>query len=504
MRAAAARRLSPTPTGAEPPAAARPADAQRRHLAARRALGALAVTLFAAAAVLASVGAGVLSAGDTRPALAILQASTTVADCPVASSDVGRGCGATQVHAARYRRSIKRLLARASAPTVAAVTQGEHELFGFGDRANPMHFEVATGLWEDQTPAGFAGQPAWWQSAIATWQTVRYLTATGSTSEAFQRALDRTFALNVSLPGSKAPVNFGNRYLDDTGWWGLTWLAAAGYELDVRGDQFRAKQYLRVAEWDAKYIIDAPRVCGGISWRIGTPPDTIASAEYVALAAELSSFRRAAGPFQDDAKAKRWLNYAGAVMHWLDASGLINRQTGGVYDTLSADCRPQGPTTTYSEGEVADALIGLGAAAGRPADFQAARVFIDYTLGPESGMSSPGGVLQESCEAQADRCHGSQQFNVSSFKGLFAQAVADYDQATGTDTYHAWLQAQAQAILARDTFNTVGQPAHCHTPASCQFGFYWSRAVDQSDAPVPLTIATQTSALQALTSALTP
>jgi hypothetical protein len=467
--------------------------------------------LCAAAGALVSIGAGVLAAGTARPALAILQASTTVAACPVGpvavkprtAAPAGSSCGNVQVQAARYRRSVRRRLAGVSAAIVAAATRGERELFGFGG-ANPMHFQVATGLWEDQTPAGFAGQPAWWQSAIAAWQTVRYLQATGSTSETFQRALDRIFALNVLLPGSKAPVNFGNRYLDDTGWWGLTWLAAARYELDVRGDQSRARQYLRVAEWDARYIKRAPRVCGGISWRIGTPPDTISNAEYVALAAELSSFRRAAGTFQDGAKAERWLTDARAGMGWLDASGLIDPQTGGVSDTLGEDCLPQGPATTYSEGEVADALIGLGAAEGRPADFQAAGAFIDYTLGPASGMTSPGGVLQESCETEAMRCHGPQQFNVSSFKGLFAQAVADYDQATHTDTYHAWLQAQAQAILSHDTFNMAEQPAHCRTPRSCQFGFYWSRAVDQINAPVPLTIATQTSALQALTSALVP
>jgi hypothetical protein len=479
-------------------------DTQRGHPGPRRVLGALTLTLLTALVVLASVGAGVLSAGDTRPALAILQAPTFVAACPASSSAAGHGCGAIQVQAARYRRWIRRHLPRSSATIVTAVTAGEHELFGFGDSTNPMHFLVATGLWEDQTPAGFAGQPAWWQSAIATWQTVRYLTAIGSTSEAFQHALDRTFALNVVLPGSKAPINFGNRYLDDTGWWGLTWLAAARYELDVRGDQARAKQYLRVAEWDAKYIYGAPRVCGGISWRIGKPPDTISDAEYVALAAELSSFRRAPGPFHDDARARRWLINAGAVMGWLDVSGLIDRQTGSVFDTLNADCQPQGPATSYSEGEVADALIGLGAAAQSPVDFQAASVFIGHTLGPDSGLTSSDGVLQETCETQADECHGPQQFNVSSFKGLFAQAVADYDQATGTDTYRNWLRAQARAILRHDTFNTLAQPAHCHTPASCKFGFYWSRAVDQARAPVPLTIATQTSALQALTSALTP
>jgi hypothetical protein len=70
--------------------------------------------------------------------------------------------------------------------------------------------------------------------------------------------------------------------MDDTGWWALAWLAAARYELIVRRDDADAIRFLAVSEWDADYIARQPRRCGGIVWRLGTPPDTVANAEYIA------------------------------------------------------------------------------------------------------------------------------------------------------------------------------------------------------------------------------
>jgi hypothetical protein len=121
-------------------------------------------------------------------------------------------------------------------------------------------------------------------------------------------------------------------------------------------------------------------------------------------------------------------------------------------------------------------------------------------MSSRSGMSRYH-VLQEYCESRKSMCHSLRQFDVSSFKGIFAQAVADYDQATHTNTYRWWLQDQASAILTR----AVSDGKHrtrCGTPHGCQFGLYWSRAVAPASAPVPISLASQTSALQALTAAL--
>ena len=117
---------------------------------------------------------------------------------------------------------------------------------------------------------------------------------------------------------------------------------------------------------------------------------------------------------------------------------------------------------------------------------------------PASGMSRDG-VLQEYCGSRPRMCHGPRQFDVSSFRGIFTQAVADYDLATRIHTYRPWLQAQARAILARAVSDGDGRRTRCATPHGCQFGLYWSRNVAPTSAPVPISLATQTSALQALT-----
>ena len=118
-----------------------------------------------------------------------------------------------------------------------------------------------------------------------------------------------------------------------------------------------------------------------------------------------------------------------------------------------------------------------------------------------SGMSR-GHVLQEYCESRPGKCHGLRQFDVSSFKGIFVQAAADYDLATGTQRYRSWLETQAAAILGRAVSDGTHRTS-CKNPHSCQFGLYWSRYLAPGSAVVPVSLASQTSALQALTAALT-
>jgi hypothetical protein len=409
-------------------------------------------------------------------------------------------CGAVQRRAASYRAAT---LAKLPAGAVLnAATQGMRELLGFGDPSNPLRWDPRSGLWGGYTSYGTTNNhPDWWQSAIATWTLVRFLEATGSTDPAYQDVLDRTFQLNVSLPGSKAPINFGNQYMDDTGWWGLAWTEAARYELNIRGDSALAARYLAVAEWDESYIANAPRSCGGIVWKLGYPSDTISDAEFAALSAELSTIRQAPGPLHDAALAARWLGEARWAIDYLQLSGLVNMLYGKVRDGLTRRCRPEGGQFTYSEGEVADALIQMGVALHDSDYFPLARTFLDYTMSRISGLSSHG-VLQEYCESRRHMCHSLRQFDVSSFKGIFVQAVADYDLATHTHTYRPWLQTQASAILARAVSDGGANRERCATPHDCEFGLYWSRNIRPAVAPVPVSLATQTSALEALTGAL--
>ncbi|MBV9416920.1 MAG: hypothetical protein JO363_18195 [Solirubrobacterales bacterium] len=439
--------------------------------------------------------AGLALADAVGPVQTYVPPPTPVADCHAP----GTWCGAVQRRAASNRAAARAKLPRGG--VLNGATQGMRELLGFGDPHNPLRWDPNSGLWGGYTSyATSNAHPDWWQSAIATWTLVRYLEATGSSDPAYQDVLDRTFELNVSLPGSRAPINFGNEYMDDTGWWGLAWTEAARYELNVRGDLKLATRYLGVAEWDENYIARAPRSCGGIVWQLGYPSDTISNAEFAALSAELYAVRNAPGPFHNRVKAARWFHQARWALVYMRSRRLVFLRSGTVHDGLTRNCRPVAGPLTYTEGEVADAYIQMGAATHNKGYFADARRFLDYTMWAASGMSR-GHVLQEYCESRRAMCHSLRQFDVSSFKGIFVQAVADYDLATGTETYRPWLQGQADAILTRAASDGTHH-TRCQTPHRCQLGLYWSRYVPPGSAPVQVSLASQTSALQALTAAL--
>ena len=220
-----------------------------------------------------------------------------------------------------------------------------------------------------------------------------------------------------------------------------------------------------------------------------------------ALSAQLYAIRHAPGPFHQGVKAARWLREARWALSYLRSHRLVNLRAGTVRDGLTRGCRPASAPLTYTEGEVADAFIQMGAALHDDSYFARARAFLDYTMTPASRMSRDH-VLQEFCESRSGMCHGLRQFDLSSFKGIFVQAVADYDLATHTRLYRPWLQAQASAILTHAASDGTRR-ASCATPHRCQFGLYWSRFVAPASAPVPISLASQTSALQALTAALT-
>jgi hypothetical protein len=477
--------VPPAPADGEPTQALAPAP----HNRIRRLLLVFAVSLTVCTQV------GLTLAEAAGPAGAYVPPPLPVANCAKA----GAHCGPLQRRAA-FNRAVTQARLPAGA-VLNAATQGMRELLGFGDPNNPLRWDPNSGLWGGYTSfATSDAHPDWWQSAIATWTLVRFLEATGSADPAYQDVLDRTFQLNVSLPGSRAPINFGNEYMDDTGWWGLAWTEAARYELNVRGDLKLATRYLAVAEWDENYIARAPRSCGGIVWQLGYPSDTISNAEFAALSAELYAIRNAPGPFHDAAKAARWLHEARWALIYMRSRRLVFLRSGTVHDGLTRGCRPEAGPLTYTEGEVADAYIQMGAATQNKGYFADARRFLNYTMWRASGMSRDH-VLQEYCESRKSMCHGLRQFDISSFKGIFVQAVADYDIATGTNTYRQWLQTQAAAILTRAVSDGTRRTS-CATPHGCQLGMYWSRSVAPTKAPVPVSLASQTSALQALTAAL--
>lgn len=370
-----------------------------------------------------------------------------------------------------------------------AASRGIQELLGSGDHS-PIGWNQNAGLWGGYSPSD------WWQSALAVTTLVRYAERIHSAAPVYQRVLLRTYRHNVY----GARWQFANSYMDDTAWWGLAWLAASEYELSYRNDVKDAARFLATAEWEARYIAAHPRPCGGIEWSVGTPPNTITNAQFITLTAELYRFRSVPGPFYNPAIASTWLTDAQTALSWFENSGLVNLQTGRVIDSLTPACQVTGSTLTYTEGEVAEALTQMGNVTSDPSYYQQAAGFLNFTISPSSGLTA-GGVLQEHCEAVLGAC-GRVRFrnDLPAFKGIFVNAVVDYEVSTQSNAYTGFLHAQAAAVIQNAIRGPHNDLAHCAAPHTCQFSFHWTG--ERDPAPLGITLGGQVSALDALTAVL--
>lgn len=374
---------------------------------------------------------------------------------------------------------------------------------------NVLSWNYKSGLW-----AG-AELSHWWQSAMALRTVVRYLERTGTTSPYFQQVLLRTYRLEVHHPIAIAKSYFVNDFGDDTAWWGLAWLEAANYELHYMHDSTAARTFLRTAEYDARYLERLKKSCGGIVWQVGFPTDLITNAEFVSLAAELYAFRSGPGLFHDEAKARLWLHDARADLHWLRQSGMVNMRKGRVSDRVTRSCKPTGGPLTYTEGEMAEALIQMGNALHRRAYYQQAVRFLNFAteIGGRSHMVTPNGILQQPCESKRSLCVPTRHkgrlsgtptetwLDQLSYKGILGQAINDYVSATGSHHFAAFMRRQAAAIVNNAIRDPKGRPGDCSSPSSCQFVFYWAWPLSPSR-PMIANTATEMSALDVLTGVL--
>ena len=408
------------------------------------------------------------------------------------------------------RASEVTLLPTKLAPAPVDVAQGAAnaavELAGSGDHSL-VRWLPDWGLWGNHDAAPGArvnwGSPYWWQSAIELRALIRYLELTHNSQPIYQQVIVGTFERNVRRPGTPVPVNFGNKWMDDTAWWGLAWLEAARYELNIRDDQALAARFLKVAEWTANYVWTQPRAChqAGIEWQRGFPPDTITNAEFVALAGELAYFLEQPGPFQNTAAARIWTSRGSQILWWLRRVNLANIRSGHVYDGYDAGCKIAGGALVYTLGEMADGLVQMGLATGRSVDFWEAKQFIKYAFRPKSRMLS-GGVLQQPCEAEARRCINLPSVHDSTvYKGLFVDAVSDWEVATGSTDYDGFLRRQSQAVI--DAASNGSRLTQCQTPHECQFTFYWARPEAPAVSHLAVAPGSQESGLSVLTDELT-
>ncbi|RZU12282.1 putative alpha-1,6-mannanase (GH76 family) [Kribbella rubisoli] len=311
---------------------------------------------------------------------------------------------------------------------------------------------------------------SWWNSAVALQTIGDYMQRTGD--RRYLAQLDNTFEKDKGkfpagyLSGDELLGNFTSRAIDDSEWWGLTWIQA--YDLT------KNRKYLDMAVKIAEYVEGYwdPSSCGGGVWWNGerTYKNAVTNGLWIRLTAELHN------RMPHD---KRWLGRAQEGWNWFTASGMIN-SAGLVNDGLKDDCTSNGDTVwSYNQGLAIGAGLELYRATHDAKILPTVRRLADAAIAP--GGLVTDGVLTEYCDAPGRTCDD----NGKQFKGIFMRYWTDLADTTHDPRYTAFVAQQAATVWDNDR------------DASDRLGERWSGAE-----PNVFDWRTQASALSALIAAV--
>ena len=311
---------------------------------------------------------------------------------------------------------------------------------------------------------------SWWNSAVALQTIGDYMQRTGD--RRYLSQLDNTFEKDQGvfpagvLSGDPLLGNFTSRAIDDSEWWGLTWVQA--YDLT------RNPKYLDMAVTIANYVYgywDTSTCGGGVWWNAErTYKNAVTNGLFIRLTAELHNRIRG---------DQLWLGRSRTAWAWFRGSGMINAN-GLVNDGLTDACTNNGQTVwSYNQGMAIGAGLELWRATRDPQILATVRNLADAAIGPNALVID--GILTETCDAADQSCDD----NGKQFKGIFMRYWTDLVDTTHDGRYATFLDRQADGIWKDDR------------DAAGRLGTRWSGATSD-DHPNVFDWRTQASALSAL------
>jgi predicted alpha-1,6-mannanase (GH76 family) len=311
---------------------------------------------------------------------------------------------------------------------------------------------------------------SWWNSAVALQTVGDYMQRTGD--RRYLGQLNNTFEKDKGvfpagvLSGDPLLGNFTSRAIDDSEWWGLTWVQAYDLTHDPK--------YLNMAVTIANYVDGYwdTGTCGGGVWWDGerTYKNAITNGLWIRLTAELHN--RILGD-------TLWLGRSRTAWAWFQGSGMINAN-GLVNDGLTNACTNNGQNVwSYNQGLAIGAGLELWRATRDPQVLTSVRRLADAAIGPDALVTN--GVLTETCDATDQTCDD----NGKQFKGIFMRYWTDLVDTTHDRRYAAFLDQQAASIWDDDR------------DAAGRLGSRWSGATNDNH-PNVFDWRTQASALSVL------